>query len=96
VAIDLTAKQTGFINRQIAAVCALLAAMDELQSLKSEWDANAYATGANPPENNITDEIVTIAAPHMDALILNELIGAVVAIGDTVSSNRGYLEAVRP
>jgi hypothetical protein len=95
-AVDLTAKQVGFINRQITATCTLLAAADLLQSLKSEWDANAYATGANPPENNISDATVAIAAPHMDAVMLNQLIAAVVTIGGTVASNRGYLEDARP
>lgn len=96
MAIDLTTKQSGFVNRHNAAVASLLSLMDQLRALKAEWDANAYATGANPTTNNITDAVVQGTAPYMDAAKLNQAIGAVVTIGGTVDANRGYLEALRP
>jgi hypothetical protein len=92
---DLSQKKGTFIRRYVAAMEAFLAGSDLLSNLKAEWDANAYATGASPPENNITDADFTTVAPWITALQLNEAIGATVTIGNTVTSNRGYLEPIR-
>ena len=96
MAKDLTSKQVGFVNRHITAIVMLLDVADTLNDLRYEWDANAYATGAVPLENNISDAIVQIPAPHITAEILNESIGAVVSVLEAVAANRGYLEEMRP
>ena len=96
MAADLAQKKSAFIRRYYAAIDSFINQVNDLQGLKAEWDAMAYATGAQPPENNITDADCTATAPWIDALILNEAIGAQVAVGNEVDSQRGYLEAVRP
>ena len=96
MAADLTQKKSTFIRRYVDAINTFMNQVNDLDGLKAEWDANAYATGASPPENNITDADCAAVAPWIDALKLNQAIGAQVSVGDTVNSNRGYLEAVRP
>jgi hypothetical protein len=92
---DLAQKKSAFIRRYVTGVQALLAASEELTNLNKEWDANAYATGATPAGNNITDMDLATVAPWITALQLNEAEGATVAVGDTVTTQRGYLEAIR-
>lgn len=92
----LTTKKQNFVNRLAAANLLLLQTIDALAILKAEWDANAYATGANPSSNNITDaDLSDTLFNYMTASQLNSVIGAHVSISATVASNRGYLEAVR-
>jgi hypothetical protein len=93
---DLSQKKANFIRRYIDAVDALMHQMNTLAGLSEEWNANAYATGAEPLENNITDADCANTAPWVDALKLNLAEGALVAVADTVQSQRGYLEAIRP
>jgi hypothetical protein len=92
---DLAQKHANFIRRYVTAVENFLAASELLSSMKGEWDANAYATGADPAGNNITDAEMAIAAPWATALQLNQAVGAAEAIGGTVTTQRGYLEALR-
>jgi hypothetical protein len=96
MAQDLSSKQVGFVNRYKQAVVNLLSDLDALSLLYAEWNADAYATGASPAGNNITDSIVQQSMPYATAFELNQAVGAVVAIETTVASNRGYLEALRP
>jgi hypothetical protein len=92
---DLTQKKSSFIRRYVLAIEGLLAASELVSAMNGEWGANAYATGASPPENNITDADLAAVAPWITALQLNEAEGATVAIGNTVTAQRGYLEAIR-
>jgi hypothetical protein len=92
---DLAQKKGSFIRRYVAAIEGLLAASELMSAMNGEWDANGYATGASPPENNITDADLTPVAPWITAVQLNEAEGASVAVGNTVTAQRGYLEAIR-
>ena len=79
----------------MAAIEGLLESANGLVSLKSEWTANAYPTGADPVEHNITDADLAAVAPWLTALQLNQAVGAVESVQVAVQANRGYLEAVR-
>ena len=92
---DLIQKKSSFVRRYVAAIESFLVNFDSLAALDTEWHANAYATGANPPEYNITDEDLAAVAPWLTALQLNQAVGAVAAVAVTVDEQRGYLEAVR-
>lgn len=92
---DLAQKKSSFIRRYVAAVESFLTISDDLLALATEWDANSYPTGATPAENNITDQDLALVAPWLTALQLNQAVGAVDAVNQTVDSQRGYLEAVR-
>jgi hypothetical protein len=92
---DLAQKKGSFIRRYVAAVESLLMAADDLAVLANEWSANAYPTGASPPENNITDSDLAATAPWLTALQLNECVGAADAVNQTVKAQRGYLESAR-
>lgn len=92
----LTGKQQGFCTRYIQQVADLLHTIDTLADLKAEWDANAYATGASPAGNNITDAVIQGVAAYATAAQLNSAVGAIESIRTTVAANRGYLEAMRP
>lgn len=96
MAADLTPKQTNFVARYRAAVVDMLKTGDTLDDLKAEWDANAYATGATPTANNITDAVMLAVAPYATAAQLNAAIAAVEALKSTFAAGRGYLEALRP
>jgi hypothetical protein len=93
---DLTQKKTAWISRYVNAIDLFIKQVEVLDSMKEEWDANAYATGASPPGNNITDADCLLIAPWITAVQLNQSIGAQVTVGNTITSNRGYLEAIRP
>jgi hypothetical protein len=92
---DLGQKKATFVRRYVAAIEAFLANSDDLEALAVEWSANAYPTGSDPSGNNITDQDLATVAPWLTALQLNQAVGAVAAIGVTISDQRGYLEAVR-
>jgi len=92
---DLAQKKGSFIRRYVAAVESFLTISEQLAALDVEWSANAYPTGASPAENNISDEDLALVAPWLTALQLNQAVGAVDAVNQTVDSQRGYLEAVR-
>jgi hypothetical protein len=93
---NFTPKQQTFLNTWVTQLLQFLNDADELGVLNNEWTANAFATGANPTSNNITDAVVQGPYPAATALVLNEAVGAVVAIQATIAANRGYLEAMRP
>lgn len=93
---DLTAKKASFVARLLQRNTALLETIDALANLKAEWDADAYATGAQPTANNVLDADLATVAPHLTAAQLNALIGAHVSVAASVAANRGYLEAARP
>lgn len=93
---DTAQKRAGFIRRYVAAVENFLDSVNTLSNLKIEWDANAYADGANPTANNIIDTDLTATAPWITVLQINQGIGAVEAIRTTIATNRGYLESLRP
>ncbi len=92
---DLAQKKASFIRRYVAAIEGFLESANGLVSLKSEWSANAYPTGATPPENNISDGDLAAVAPWLTADQLNQAVGAVESVQVAVQQNRGYLEAVR-
>ena len=96
MAVDLSGKQGRFLTAYIAAINALCNDADNLAALYTQWQNDAYATGANPGADNITDALVQVQAPYATALQLNQAVGAVVAIQATIAANRGYLEAMRP
>ena len=92
---DLAQKKGSFTRRYVAAIEAFLTNFEDLTALATEWDANAYATGADPTGNNITDDDLALVAPWLTALQLNQAVGAIDAVGVTVDEQRGYIEAVR-
>lgn len=103
MAQNITTKQQNFVTNLAAAVTALLEANGDLVELcgsqsESQWNANAYATGASPAANNITDALLN-GTPnnlqYISAAGLNAAVGAVVAVQATISANIGYLEALR-
>jgi hypothetical protein len=96
MATVLDTKKDNFTRRWAHAITVLLSNVEDLTALKEEWDANAYATGAEPLSNNITDLDLARVAPWIDALLLNDSIGAAVSVLAIVDDNRGYLEAIRP
>jgi hypothetical protein len=92
----LTSKQIGFASRYVVAIQGLISVIDGLELLKAEWDANAYATGASPAGNNLTDALLqSNGYAYLTALQVNQAVGAVESIRATVATNRGYLEALR-
>jgi hypothetical protein len=99
VAQDITGKQVNFVARYQAAVVGLLNANALMGDLKSEWDANGYATGAPPISGvnwNIPDGQVQVAIPAADAAMLNSAVGAAETIRNTVATNIGYLIVLKP
>ena len=94
--VDLTLKSENFITAFTNAVLQLQATNIELTDIFNQWNAMAYATGANPTSNNITDTIAQAVRPSLDALILNQAMGAIAAVQTTLAANEGYLEAMRP
>jgi hypothetical protein len=96
MAQSLTSKQVNFAGRYCQAIGSLINAIDGLTLLKAEWDANAYATGASPVGNNLTDALLQgNGYAYLTALQVNSAVGAVETIRTTVAANRGYLEALR-
>ena len=98
---NLVPKQLNFVGQFTAMTVQLLNDNDVLLGLFSNWLGNAYATGADPIENNITDEVLAGAGlnqqyAYMTASQLNQAIGAVKSVTDAIETNRGYLEAMRP
>jgi hypothetical protein len=96
VTIDFTAKQQNFISALTNAIIALQTANDACGQVAMEWNAMAYATGASPTGNNITDAVANQIRPSLNASIINSAIGAIAAVQATVAANAGYLEAMRP
>lgn len=101
MAYNLVPKQLNFVDDFTQAVVELLRMNSVLLSLLENWSGNSYPTGAQPPENNITDEVIS-GDPlnqqwaYMTAEQLNRAIGAVTTVTEAVEANRGYLEAMRP
>lgn len=93
---DLTSKQADMITAITDAVLLLLNADAAATLVATEWSAMAYATGASPSGNNITDSVAEAARPSLNALILNQSMGALASVQATIAANRGYLEAIRP
>lgn len=92
-------KCQNFVSRYDQAVLGLMDAMNKLNALKAEWDANGYATGAAAVGGtvwNITDAQVQAVLPGATAAMLNSAVGAVVSINTTYQSNLGYLTVLRP
>ncbi len=101
MAQNLAPKQLNFCRAFATAVVALLDANDNLTALVNDWNANAFATGASPTGNNITDTVISGNSliqdvAYITAADLNTAEGAVVAVQTTVAAQRGYLEAMRP
>lgn len=97
MAQSLTSKQVNFAGRYVQGIQAVLTAFDGLELLKNEWDANAYATGASPSGNNLTDALLqSNGYAYLTALQVNQAVGAVESLRTTLAANRGYLEALRP
>lgn len=93
---DLTSKSQNFIDALTSAVLLLQNANDAVGQVIMQWNAMAYATGASPSGNNITDAIATAKRPSLNALVLNSAIGALASVQTTIAANTGYLEAMRP
>jgi hypothetical protein len=101
MAQNLAPKQLNFVDQFTKAVVQLLSDNKELLDLLANWNGNAYATGAEPTSNNITDDVLSGNSlnqqwAYMTASQLNEAVGAVKTVNDTIAANRGYLEAMRP
>ena len=100
MAQNLAPKQLNFCRDFGASVTRLLQANDVLISLVEQWKGNSYAIGAQPIENNITDEVLSGNAQiqdvaYMTADLLNRAEGAVETVNAAIEANRGYLEAMR-
>lgn len=93
---DFTLKEQNFINAYTTAVTNILNANISLTNIVSQWNAMAYATGASPSGNNITDATAASVRPSLNALILNQAMGAIASVQATIAANLGYLEAIRP
>lgn len=93
---DLTSKSQNFIDALTSAVLLLQNANDAVGQVIMQWNAMAYATGASPSGNNITDAIAAAKRPSLNALVLNSAIGALASVQTTIAANTGYLEAMRP
>jgi hypothetical protein len=97
MSVDMTSKQLNFVSEFTRVVVSLLTDNDTLASLKENWTNNGFASGAEPPENNITDEILSQSAfKYMTADELNLAMGGVASVMQAVTTNRGYLEPMRP
>lgn len=96
MSVDLTIKQQNYINYLTSAYSQLSSAMQIVDEAISQWNAMAYASGASPSGNNITDDVAGALRPSLNAGILNSAIGALVSVQTVVNSNSGYLEALRP
>lgn len=98
MAAVITSKQINYVHRLTVSLMQFLNASDNLTLLLSEWSANAYATGAQPTANNITDanNVLVGDLGYISTAQLNSLIGAITTVTGSVASNRGYLEAGRP
>lgn len=100
MAQDISTKQQNFVTNFVTACVALLELNDStLAPIVADWNGNAYATGASPAGNNITDTLLNgspNANQYISAAGLNYAEGAVVAIMATISAQRGYLEAMIP
>ncbi len=88
-----TAKQQGWIQRFDNAVISLMTAADALQPLVNEFTDDTYGSGGT---NQLTDAVVQAILPAATAAIVDSAEGAVVTILATISTNRGYLENIRP
>lgn len=86
-------KQTGFAQRYVNAVQAILNDVDQLTLLNAEFTTDTYGSGG---ANQLTDAIVQTVLPALTAVLFDEAEGAIVNILATVASNRGYLEIMRP
>ena len=100
MAQNLAPKQLNFCRSFAAAATTFLQANDVLLSLVEQWKGNSYATGAEPIENNITDDVISgdpliQDVAYMTADLLNRAEGAVETVNAAVEANRGYLEAMR-
>lgn len=93
VAQNFVPKQTGFVNRYVGAIQNFLDLVDSISLMNTEFVDNAYGTGG---QNAIPDAVVQSALPAATALQFNEAEGAMVTILATVTSNRGFLENMRP
>ena len=95
----IDSKCQNFVQRYSGAVVQLMNTLQALTSLKAEWDANGYATGAAAVGGttwNITDAQVQTVLPAATAAMLNSAVGAVASIETTYNSNVGYLTVLRP
>lgn len=93
MAVSWTAKQTGFVERYQPLVVQLMLVADQLENLDAEFINCEYGTGG---ANEISDTIVQAVLPAATAAEFNSAEGAVVAILNEVTANRGYLEKMRP
>jgi hypothetical protein len=91
-----TTKQQNWVQRFSNATVNLLVAADQLSDLCNEFSVDAYGTGG---ANAISDATVQGILPAATALLVNEAEGAFIGTGgvySVITSNRGYLESVRP
>ena len=94
---DMTSKQLNFVSEFTQQVVSLLNNNDAIVSLMANWTNNGFATGAEPSENNITDEVLAGSSfKYMTASDLDQAIAGANAIVQAVAANRGYLEPMRP
>lgn len=96
MAQNFTAKQQAWIKRFSDQVVALLDASDSLNALCTEFAVETYGTGG---ANALTDAVVQGQLPAATAQLVWSAEGAIAganAVLAVISTNRGYLEAVRP
>jgi hypothetical protein len=98
MAQDYTKRQEDWLLRWGTEMNEMLKANDRLVALVQEWDSMGFATGASPPEANITDAVCQGVFPNATALLLNQCqgaIGGVEGINAVMAAVRGYLEPFR-
>ena len=91
-----TTKQQNFVQRFSVQVVQLMTAVDALDALCTEFVNDAYGTGG---ANQIPDATVQLVLPAATSLQTAQAVGALNgtnAILSVVTTNRGYLEMMRP
>jgi hypothetical protein len=92
MAQSLIAKQTSFVQRYAAAVQGLLAQVDALYLLNTEFADDAYGTGG---ANQIADAQVQTVLPASTSVLFNASEASVVTVLAAVTSVRSSLEWMR-
>lgn len=91
-----TTKQQNYVNRFSNQVVQFLNAADALSALCTEFVDDQYGTGG---ANEIPDAAVQLALPAATSAQVAQAVGALngaSAILSVVTTNRGYLEMMRP
>ena len=93
MAVNFAQKKASFVSRYSIAVVNLLAAADVLTALNTEFADMTYGGGGG---NQLIDAEVEVTLPACTAAQFDSAEGAAVTVVASVTTNRGYLEMVRP